>query len=81
MFWKVKNSETISPPPCPKPYEIVVKGINTVYGMTDIKFVESLKRAKKVDQTRQIVEWLEYDLLVAKRNQFEAKRVYEMEDN
>jgi hypothetical protein len=64
----------MNPPEYQKPYEIIVKGINVVYGMVeDMKVVERIEKGRKADQARNVVEWLEWDLFLAKE---EMKKAY-----
>ena len=66
------SKNNIKIPISPRPYTIVVKGRNTVYGLQDMTFVERIEKAQKADQARHIVEWLEYDLMIAKQDQKKA---------
>jgi hypothetical protein len=72
MLYSKENK--MNPPEYQKPYEIIVKGINVVYGMVeDMKVVERIEKGRKADQARNVVEWLEWDLFLAKE---EMKKAY-----
>ena len=69
----------MNPPNYAKPYTIIGHSHTTHYGTLEPEIVERLEKAGAVDRARHMVEWLEYDLFLAREHHHEVYLKYSEE--